>query len=108
MKRNLIVTLLLLVFADAIFAQQCVTDAWNNLMQEKVIPAKKKIDECFLAEQNNADVWLMRGNVYYFLFKWESGRMQKNSTYVRLYPDAILIADESFKKALSLNKDVQA
>jgi hypothetical protein len=113
MKKNLIFTILALFIAEIMWAQTpvCVTDAWNYLRNNSYIPAKKKIDDCFPANKQNADVWLMRANVYYFLYDWETQRMEKDKNqgkvYVRRYADAIDTAYKSFITALMLNKDVK-
>jgi len=113
MKKKLILTILAIFATQVIWAQTpvCVTDAWTYLRNGSPIPAKKKIDECFPGNRQNADVWLMRGNVYFRLYEYETSRIEKDKAqgkvYERRYADAIDTANRSFVKALELHRDVQ-
>jgi tetratricopeptide (TPR) repeat protein len=113
MKKNLILTVLALFIAPIMWAQTpvCITDAWTYLRNNSPIPAKKKIDECLPGNKQNADVWLMRGNVYFRLYEYETTRIEKGEKeqkpYIRRYADAIDTANKSFIKALELNREVQ-
>ena len=115
MRKNLILTILALFMAQIAWAQTpvCVTDAWSYLRNDSPVPAKKKIDDCLPANKQNADVWLMRGNVYFRLYEYETNRIKKDTAqkkaqvYERRFADAIDTANKSFIKALELNKNVQ-
>jgi tetratricopeptide (TPR) repeat protein len=113
MKKKLILTVLTLFIAPIMWAQTpvCVTDAWTYLRNEKPFAAKKKIDDCLPGNMQNADVWLMRGNVYFRLYEYETTYVEKGEKtgkpYTRTYADAIDTANKSFLKAMELNNNVQ-
>ena len=90
------------------FAQPaCVKDAWMNLQQNKVGPAKRVMDECIKLNESSAEAWLMRGNVYLRRYDYEKERLKKDPKYVIKDADAILIANESFLKAVSIDPQVK-
>jgi tetratricopeptide (TPR) repeat protein len=78
------------------------------LIQFKNVPrAKNEIDKCFQGNELSADVWLVRGNVYIQYFEYELERQGKDPRYKIRVPDAIIIANESFYRALELKSDIK-
>ncbi len=96
-----------LMVSVTVFAQTCVDDAWQCLRQNQAPKAKKFIEECLAANPDNAQVWLMRGNVYINLYNTDQKKLKADPNYTPRYPDALQIANESFVKALSLDPKVQ-
>lgn len=88
-------------------AQPCVTDVWMCLQQDQVGKAKKLIDECMVGNEDKAEAWLMKGNVYLRRYENEKKRREKDAKYVIKDPDAIFIANESFFKAVELDPKVE-
>lgn len=103
------ITLLLaaLMVSVTVFAQTCVDDAWQCLRQNQAPKAKKFIEECLAANPDNAQVWLMRGNVYINLYNSDLKKLKADPNYTPRYPDALQIANEAFVKALTLDPKVQ-
>ena len=100
----------LFVFAGSLLIAQpaCTKDVIYTLVSLKQIPKARKMMEenCFPGNESSADVWLVRGNVFIQLHEYELDR-QSDPKYVVKWPDAIVIANESFYKAMELNKDIK-
>ncbi|MBP5709707.1 MAG: hypothetical protein J6W84_01885 [Bacteroidales bacterium] len=107
MKKLFVIIATALVCEFAVAQPSCVKDAWMNLQNGKIGPAKKISDECVKTNENSADAWLMHGNVYLRLYDYDQQRLKKDPKYVSKNPDAILIANESFLKAITLDAHVQ-
>lgn len=105
--KKLTLLLVALMVGSTIFAQTCIDDAWQCLKQNQAPKAKKFIENCVEAYPDNAQVWLMRGNVYINLLNSDQKKMQADPNYVPRYPDALSIANESFVKALKLDATVK-
>ena len=71
MKKLFVIIATALICEFAVAQPACVKDAWMNLQQDKVGPAKKVIDNCITLNENSADAWLMRGNVYLRRYDYE-------------------------------------
>ena len=110
-KINLLVILLL--FAGYFsMAQQtaCYKDVEYTLVSLKQVPKARTMmeEKCFPGNESNADVWLLRGNVFIRLHENEQDRYNKEpNKYVIRFPDAVVTANESFYKALELKKDIK-
>ena len=105
--KKLTLLLVALMVGSTIFAQTCIDDAWQCLRQNQAPKAKKFIENCVEAYPDNAQVWLMRGNVYINLLNSDQKKMQADPNYVPRYPEALSIANESFFKALQLDATVK-
>lgn len=105
--KKLTVLLVALLASSTMFAQTCIDDAWQCLRQNQAPKAKKFIESCMEAYPDNAQVWLMKANVYMSLYNSDLTKKEKDPNYVTRYPDAIMIANEAFVKALELDKNVQ-
>ena len=110
MKKTFFFTILFFVVCHFLSAQApCINDAEYTLVSMKQIPKAKKImDECFPGNESSSKAWLVRANVYIQYYTYEIERKNKDSKYVINVPDAIIIANESFYKALELNQDIKA
>jgi tetratricopeptide (TPR) repeat protein len=110
MKKSFLLVVLIVFAGNLLLAQRpkCLNDVEYALVSLKEVPrAKKYIDECFPGNESSADVWLVRANVYIQLFEYEIERNKKEPKYVIRWPEAIVIANESFYKALELRPDVK-
>ena len=79
-----------------------------NLRNKQIGKARKVMDAVMVGNEDNADAWLMKGNTYLQVYMQDQSRLEKDPAYVSKTPDAIIIANEAFYKAISLNKDVAA
>ena len=77
-----------------------------NLRNKQIGKARKVMDVVMVGNEDNADAWLMKGNTYLQVYMQDQSRLEKDPTYVSKTPDAIIIANEAFYKAISLNKDI--
>ncbi len=68
--------------------------------------AKKYIDNCITSNPDNAQVWLMKGNVYVHLYNSDQKKLNADASYTPRYPDALTVANEAFVKALQLDVNV--
>lgn len=105
--KKLTVLLAALLVSSTMFAQTCVEDAWQCLKQNQAPKAKKFIESCMTAYPDNAQVWLMKANVYVQLYDLDLQKKKNDQNYTPRYPDALTIANEAFVKALELDPKVQ-
>lgn len=96
-----------LFISTTLFAQTCVEDAWQCLRQNQAPKAKKFIDNCMEAYPDNAQVWLMKANVYLQLYNMDQKKLAADPNATPRYPDAINVANEAFIKALQLDPTVK-
>ncbi|MBQ6070452.1 MAG: hypothetical protein IKQ75_03345 [Bacteroidales bacterium] len=96
-----------LMISTTLFSQSCLDDVWQCLRNNQAPKAKKFIEECMAAYPDNAQVWLMKGNVYVNLYNSDQKKLNADPNYTPRYPDALLIANEAFIKALELDPKVQ-
>ena len=110
MKKSFLLIVLVIFAGNLLLAQRpkCLNDVEYALTSLKEVPrAKKYIDECFPGNESSADVWLVRANVYIQLFEYEIERNNKEPKYKIRWPEAIIIANESFYKAVEINPNVK-
>lgn len=105
--KKLFVLVAVLFVSSTMFAQTCVEDAWQCLRQNQAPKAKKFIETCMEAYPDNAQVWLMKANVYVKLYDSDQKKKSADPNYTPRYPDALTIANEAFVKALELDPKVQ-
>ena len=96
-----------LMISTTLFSQSCLDDVWQCLRNNQAPKAKKFIEECMAAYPDNAQVWLMKGNVYVNLYNSDQKKLNADPNYTPRYPDALMIANEAFVKALTLDKSVK-
>lgn len=106
MKRVFVLALVAFLAVGNVFSQT-LDDVWMGLRNGQVGKARKTMDEYMLGHENDADAWLMKGNVYIQVYTKDQERLAKDPAYVVRTPDAIVIANEAFYRAIELNKDVQ-
>ncbi|MDR0206114.1 MAG: hypothetical protein LBI45_02500 [Bacteroidales bacterium] len=110
MKKSFLLVVLIVFSGNLLLAQRprCLDDVEYALTLLKEVPrAKKYIDECFQGNESSADVWLVRANVYIQLCEYEIERSKKESKYVIRWPQALIIANESFYRAVEINPNVK-
>lgn len=105
--KKLTLLLAALMVVSTLFAQTCVDDAWQCLRQNQAPKAKKFIESCMEAYPDNAQVWLMKANVYINLYNSDQKKLKADPNYVPRYPEALMVANEAFVKALQLDPKVQ-
>lgn len=105
--KKLILLAFLGITTGTLFAQSCINDVSMYLINGQVGKARKTIDECLPGNENDAMVWLYRGNVYLRTYDNEVERSKKDPNFVKRYPDAVWTAYESFLKAVSLDPKVK-
>jgi len=108
MKKTFIFVLLILLAGYLSAQPACLKDVIYALQQLKQIPnARKMMEEnCFPGNESSPDVWLVRGNVFIQCYEYELER-KKEPKYSIRWPDAIIIANESFYKAVELKHDIK-
>ena len=110
MKKTFIFGIMIFFAGYLLYAQPaCLKDVTYALVvKNEVSKARKMMEEqCFPGNESSADVWLVRGNVFIQLHQYELDRQAKDSKYVIRWSDAIIIANESFYKAIELKFDVK-
>lgn len=105
--KKLTLLLAALMVVSTLFAQTCVDDAWQCLRQNQAPKAKKFIESCMESYPDNAQVWLMKANVYINLYNSDQKKLKADPNYVPRYPEALMVANEAFMKALQLDPKVQ-
>ena len=85
---------------------QSLEDVWMNLRNKQIGKARKVMDAVMQGNEDNAQAWLMKGNTYLQVYQQDQERLAKDPTYVSRTPDAIIIANEAFYQAISLDKNV--
>lgn len=107
MKKIIALVVMSVLIVGTTFSQACLTDVWMCLQNKQIGKAKKIIDECLPGNEENAELWLMRGNVYLQRYEDEIERKKNNPKYVIKDTNAIWIANESFYKAVEINPKVE-
>lgn len=87
---------------------QSLDDVWQCLRQNQAPKAKKFLESYMANHPDEAQAWLMKGNVYINLFSYDVKKKEADPNYTPRYPDAIEIANEAFIKALELDNLVKA
>ena len=106
--KKLFVLAIVAIMAIGSAYSQSLEDVWMNLRNKQIGKARKVMDAVMVGNEDNADAWLMKGNTYLQVYMQDQSRLEKDPAYVSKTPDAIIIANEAFYKAISLNKDVAA
>lgn len=96
-----------LMISFTAFSQSCLDDVWQCLRNNQAPKAKKFLESCLASNPDNAQVMLMKGNVYYRLADIDAAKIAADPNYVPRYPDAAWEANEAFLQALKLDKEVQ-
>lgn len=96
-----------LMISSAAFSQSCLDDVWQCLKNNQAPKAKKFLESCMAANPDNAQVWLMKGNVYYRLAESDQTKLEADPNYTPRYPNAAWEANEAFLQAIKLDKNVQ-
>lgn len=114
MKKVTLIILVAFIFGFIIEAKAqvttgCAKEVLYALQSLKQVPKARKMmeEDCFPNSATNADVWLVRANVFAQLYDYEIDRKKNDSKYVIKFPDALLIANESFYKAIELKPDIK-
>ena len=85
---------------------QSLEDVWMNLRNKQIGKARKVMDAAMVGNEQNAQAWLMKGNTYLQVYQQDQERLAKDPAYVSRTPDAIVIANEAFYQAISLDGNV--
>lgn len=86
---------------------QSLEDVWMNLRNKQIGKARKVMDQVMAGNEENAQAWLMKGNTYLQVYQQDLDRQAKDPSYVSRTPDAIIIANEAFYKAISLDNKIE-
>jgi tetratricopeptide (TPR) repeat protein len=109
MKKSFLFLVLILFAISSLTAQRprCLDEAILSIGKKDIIGAKRDIDRCFPGNESSADAWLVRANVLLHYYDYELDRKDRDPNYQIRMPDAIIVANESFYKAIEINKDVK-
>lgn len=77
-----------------------------NLRNKQIGKARKVMDAAMVGNEQNAQAWLMKGNTYLQVYQQDQERIKKDPAYVSRTPDAIIIANEAFYQAISLDGNI--
>lgn len=104
--KKLFVLALMAIMAIGSAYSQSLEDVWMNLRNKQIGKARKVMDAVMLDNEQNAQAWLMKGNTYLQVYQQDMDRLAKDASYVSRTPDAIIIANEAFYQAISLDGNV--
>lgn len=104
--KKLFVLAVMAIMAIGSAYSQSLEDVWMNLRNNQVGKARKVMDAVMVGNEQDAQAWLMKGNTYLRVYQQDQERKAKDASYVSRTPDAIIIANEAFYQAISLDKDV--
>ena len=104
--KKLFVLAVMAIMAIGSAYSQSLEDVWMNLRNNQIGKARKVMDAVMVGNEQNAEAWLMKGNTYLRVYQQDQERIAKDPAYVSRTPDAIIIANEAFYQAISLDKDV--
>jgi len=109
MKKSFLLLILVLIAAQYLIAQRpkCLEEPILSLGKKDYIGAKRYIDECFKNNESSADAHLVRANVLVYYYEYEFDRLKRDPNYKLKEPDAIILANESFYRALELKSDIK-
>jgi tetratricopeptide (TPR) repeat protein len=85
---------------------QSLEDVWMNLRNKQIGKARKVMDAAMVGNEQNAQAWLMKGNTYLQVYQQDQERLAKDPSYVSRTPDAIVIANEAFYQAITLDGNI--
>ena len=105
MKKLLVLALMAIMAIGSAYSQS-LEDVWMNLRNKQIGKARKVMDAAMVGNEENAQAWLMKGNTYLQVYQQDQERIAKDPSYVSRTPDAIIIANEAFYKAISLDNNV--
>lgn len=104
--KKLFVLAIMAVMAIGSAYSQSLEDVWMNLRNKQIGKARKVMDAVMVGNEDNAQAWLMKGNTYLQVYQQDQERVAKDPSYVSRTPDAIIIANEAFYQAISLDGNV--
>lgn len=101
--KKLFVLAVIAIMAIGSAYSQSLDDVWMNLKNKQIGKARKVMDAVMVGNEQNAQAWLMKGNTYLQVYQQDQERLAKDPSYVSRTPDAIIIANEAFYQAISLD-----
>ena len=101
--KKLFVLAVIAIMAIGSAYSQSLDDVWMNLKNKQIGKARKVMDAFMVGNEQNAQAWLMKGNTYLQVYQQDQERLAKDPSYVSRTPDAIIIANEAFYQAISLD-----
>ena len=104
--KKLFVLALMAIMAIGSAYSQSLEDVWMNLRNKQIGKARKVMDAVMEGNEQNAQAWLMKGNTYLQVYQQDQERLKKDPAYVSRTPDAIIIANEAFYQAISLDGNI--
>lgn len=105
--KKLMLIVLGIALSTSLFGQSCLDDVWQCLRNGQPPKAKKFLEECMKSNPDNAQVWLMKGNVYYRLYESDMKKKEADANYTPRYPNAPIEANDAFLQALKLDSKVE-
>ncbi len=105
MKKLFVLTLMAIMAIGSAYSQS-LEDVWMNLRNKQIGKARKVMDAAMVGNEQNAQAWLMKGNTYLQVYQQDQERIKKDPAYVSRTPDAIIIANEAFYQAISLDGNI--
>ena len=110
MKKFFLLVVLVFFAGSLVFAQrpECLKNVTYSLVsQDDIVAAKREMDKCYPGSEASPEVALVRANVLLKYYYYELNRKKKEPNYQIKMPDAIVVANESFYKAIELKPDIK-
>lgn len=110
MKRIILSIILITSFLLGFAQKNTPMRAYNLYYDQDYAKAKECIDECIKDEKfsTKANTWLYKANIEYRLASEDYSARQKDANYKYQFPTAAKESYLAFKKAVELNKNVEA
>ncbi len=109
MKKFLSLIVFTIILSGTLFSQDCLNDIYYTVVNQKAYgKAMKMMDKkCMPGNEANAQVWLMKGNTYFFYALTEMKRAEMDTNYIIANPEYIVVAYEAFRKAIELDNQIE-
>jgi len=110
MKKSFLLLIVVLFAIQSLIAQrpECLKNVSYALVsQDDIVAAKREMDKCYPGNEASPEVALVRANVLLKYYYYELNRKKREPNYQIKMPDAIVIANESFYKAIELKPDIK-
>jgi len=110
MKKFFLLVIVVLFAAQSLIAQrpECLKNVSYALVsQDDIVAAKREMDKCYPGNEASPEVALVRANVLLKYYYYELNRKKREPNYQIKMPDAIVLANESFYKAIELKPDIK-
>lgn len=109
MRKILGLIVFTIILSGNLFSQECLNDVYYTIINQNAPgKAKNMMDKkCMPGNEESADAWLMKANVYLRYYDYELNQKKQNPNYVIKNPEILVEVVAAFKKSLELNPKVE-